>query len=51
MNRARYIYKGLARTQIPTNKNCTPEFPTLGEIAGVNQPYVQWVSLALEEPP
>ena len=29
--------KGLARTQIPTNRNCDVEFPTFGEIAGVNQ--------------
>ena len=28
--------KGLARTQIPTNKNDDVEFPTFGEIAGVN---------------
>lgn len=29
--------KGLARTQIPTNRNDAFEFPTFGEIAGVNQ--------------
>ena len=43
--------KGLARTQIPTNKNNDVEFPTFGEIAGVNHSLVQWSSLALEEPP
>ena len=29
------ILQGLARTQIPTNKNNALEFPTFGEIAGV----------------
>ena len=43
--------QGLARTQIPTNKNDDVEFPTFGEIAGVNHSLVQWSSLALEEPP
>ena len=43
--------KGLARTQIPTNRNDDVEFPTFGEIAGVNHSVVQWSSLALEEPP
>ena len=43
--------KGLARTQIPTNKNCAPEFPTFGEIAGVNSSVVQWNCLALGELP
>ena len=43
--------KGLARTQIPTNKNYAFEFPTFGEIAGVSHPEVQWNSLALEDPP
>ena len=47
-----FRYKqGLARTQIPTNKNYAFEFPTFGEIAGVNHPEVQWNSLALEELP
>ena len=45
------LLKGLARTQIPTNKNDDVEFPTFGEIAGVNHSWVQWSSLALEEPP
>ena len=43
--------KGLARTQIPTNTNYAVEFPTFGEIAGVNPTGVQWKGLALEEPP
>ena len=43
--------QGLARTQIPTNKNYALEFPTFGEIAEVSHPVVQWNSLALEEPP
>jgi hypothetical protein len=43
--------QGLARTQIPTNKNDDVEFPTFGDIAGVNHSLVQWSSLALEEPP
>ena len=46
-----FVLKGLARTQIPTNKNNDVEFPTFGEIAGVNHSLVQWSSLALEEPP
>ena len=46
-----YFQKGLARTQIPTNKNYAFEFPTFGEIAGVNHSVVQWSSLALEELP
>ena len=46
-----FRWKGLARTQIPTNKNDDVEFPTFGEIAGVNHSLVQWSSLALEEPP
>jgi hypothetical protein len=52
-NLARSItnFKGLARTQIPTNKNDAFEFPTFGEIAGVSHSEVQWSSLALEEPP
>ena len=32
------ILQGLARTQIPTNRNYAHEFPTFGEIARVNQP-------------
>ena len=46
-----FVLKGLARTQIPTNRNDDVEFPTFGEIAGVNHSLVQWSSLALEEPP
>ena len=45
------IIQGLARTQIPTNINYAVEFPTFGEIAGVNPTGVQWKGLALEEPP
>jgi hypothetical protein len=33
------------------NRNDDAEFPTFGEIAGVNHSLVQWSSLALEEPP
>ena len=43
--------KGLARTQIPTNRNYAPELPTFGVIAGVSYSVVQWSSLALREPP
>ena len=43
--------QGLARTQIPTNIYYAVEFPTFGEIAGVNPTRVQWKGLALEEPP
>ena len=46
-----FVLKGLARTQIPTNRNYAPEFPTFGEIAEVSYSEVQWNSLALEEPP
>ena len=46
-----FFEKGLARTQIPTNINYAIEFPTFGEIAGVNPTEVQWKGLALEEPP
>ena len=46
-----FVLKGLARTQIPTNRNYAIEFPTFGEIAGVNPTGVQWKGLALEEPP
>ena len=41
------ILQGLARTQIPTNKNNDVEFPTFEELAGVNHYLVQWNSLAL----
>ena len=43
--------KGLARTQIPTNRNYAPELPTFGVIARVSYSVVQWSSLALREPP
>ena len=45
------LFQGLARTQIPTNTNNAVEFPTFGEIAGVNPTGVQWKGLALGEPP
>ena len=32
------IVRGIARTQSPANKNCTPELTTFGLIAGVSQP-------------
>ena len=43
--------QGRARTQSPTNKNCAPESPTFGVIAGVNPTVVQWKGLVLGEPP
>ena len=45
------VYKGIARTQSPTNKNCAFELPTFGVIVGVSLAEVQWKGLALEEPP
>ena len=51
MYRHHMYLQGLARTQIPTNKNCAPELPTFGVIAGVSYPEVQWNSLALGELP
>ena len=44
-------FKGIARTQSPTNKNCAPESPTFGVIAVVSPTGVQWKGLELEEPP
>ena len=32
-----FIRQGIARTQSPTTKNCTPEFPTFGGIADFSQ--------------
>ena len=46
-----WIMKGIARTQSPTNKNCAPESPTFGVIAGVSPTGVQWKGLDLGEPP
>ena len=40
-----------ANATYPANKNCTPELPTFGVIAGVNPTEVQWKGLALGEPP
>ena len=45
------MYKGIARTQSPTNKNYALELPTFGAIVGVSQTEVQWNGLILEEPP
>lgn len=45
------IVKGLARTQIPTTRNCAPELPTFGAIADFSQTGVQWEGLDLEDPP
>ncbi len=42
--------QGIARTQSPTNRNCTPESSTFGKIARVNPTVVQWRGLALGEP-
>jgi len=41
-----YTFLGDARTQSPTTKNCAPEFPTFGEIAGFN-----WAKCNAESPP
>ena len=46
-----WAYKGRARTQSPTNKNCAPESPTFGAIAKVSPTGVQWKGLTLGEPP
>ena len=43
--------QGIARTQSPPNRNCTPESSTFGMIARVNPTSVQWRGLALGEPP
>ena len=45
------IIQGIARTQSPTLRNCVPELPTFGVIAGVNPTEVQWKGLFLGEPP
>ena len=45
------VYKGIARTQSPTNKNCAFELPTFGVIVGVSLALVQWRGLTLGEPP
>ena len=44
-------YRGLARTQIPTQINSVPELPTFGVIAGVSPTEVQWEGLVLGTPP
>lgn len=43
--------QGRARTQSPTTRNYAVEIPTFGEFAGVSTAGVQWLSLALGEPP
>ncbi|VEL29624.1 unnamed protein product [Protopolystoma xenopodis] len=43
--------QGKARTQSPTTRNYAVDFPAFGEIAGVSTAGVQWLSLALGEPP
>ena len=42
---------GIARTQIPPNKNYALEFPITGEIADLSFPEVQWEGLNLERQP
>jgi hypothetical protein len=44
-------FKGIARTQSPTNKNDAFKLPTFGVIVRVSSTEVQWKSLTLEEPP
>ena len=44
-------WRGWARTQTPTTRNCTVELPTFAVIAGVSPIWVQWKSLTLEETP
>ena len=47
-----WIYRqGIARTQSPTLKNCVPELPTFGAIAGFSLTGVQWKGLDLGRPP
>ena len=45
------VWRGLARTQVPTITNYTVELSTFGIIAEVSRIWVQWNSLALEEAP
>ena len=44
-------WRGWARTQTPTTRNCTVELPTFAVIAGVSPIKVQWRSLALKDTP
>ena len=44
-------YQGRARTQSPTTTNYAVEIPTFEEFARVSTAEVQWLSLALGEPP
>ena len=43
--------QGIARTQSPTTRNCAPELPTFGAIAGFSPTGVQWKGLDLGDPP
>ena len=45
------LIQGRARTQSPNNINYAPESFTLVKMTEVKQPEVQWISLALGEPP
>ena len=44
-------YQGLARTRVPTTRNCAPKVITFGLLAGVSLTEVQWKGLFLGEPP
>lgn len=46
-----WLSRGLARTQVPTTRNCTVELPTFVVIAGVSPTGLQWKGLTLEETP
>ena len=43
--------QGLARTQLPTNRNCDPKVVTLELLAGVSLTEVQWKGVFLGERP
>jgi len=45
------MIKGDSAYAVPQSKNDAFEYPTFGEIAEVNLTEVQWLSLALGEPP
>ena len=46
-----YSLQGLARTHVPTNRNCDPKVIALGLLAGVSPTEVQWKGLFPGEPP
>ena len=46
-----YSLQGLARTHVPTNRNCEPKVIALGLLAGVSPTLVQWKGLFPGEPP